>query len=348
MKKLALAALLTPCFIQAQMTLYVVGQGADRLVSDSYDVGTVAVNSFVETEFRVRNTGASPAWLVGLNIGGNGYFSFAVLPLLPLQLGAGASVGFAVRFFPRATGSYLVYLNVNGVRTVLTGTARDPEFPRPQIIVTPGALSGGTQAKVSIRLESASKDSGSGELSMDFIPAVTAPFDDPGLLFLASGGRKVSFTVLAGQDTVQFGGSPDTEFQTGTTAGSIRFTARLGPYAEELTVTVPNSPVVLDTARLLRSSSGVEVQLAGFDTSRTACRLGFTFFDRQGRAVSPGEMQIDASKPFQDYFTVSKFGGIFTLRAVFTVHGDISQIAGVESYIVNSFGTTRTGRLTVE
>ena len=352
MRKWLLAALLVPCLAPAQMTLYVASQATERAVGDYYDVGTVAVDGFVETAFRVRNSSSAPAWLTGLNIGssgkGIGQFTFKTLPQLPVQLDPGASIDFAVRFSPSATGSFSAYLNVNGVRTVLTGTGREPEFPRPEIVVSPVDLSGAIQARVSVRLASEAKDPGAGELSLEFIPSPAGATDDPAVLFLASGRRTVSFSVQAGRDIALFSGSEYTEFQTGTTAGSIRFTAKLGPYVEQSTVTVPSAAVVLDTAHLLRSSSGVEVQLAGFDTSRTACRLGFTFYDRQGRPITPGEMQVDASKPFQDYFTASKLGGMFTLRAVFAVHGDASQIGAVDVYIVNSFGTTRTARLAVE
>jgi hypothetical protein len=352
MTKWLLAAMLAPCLAPAQMTLYVASQTTERAVGDYYDVGTVAVNGFVETAFRVRNSTSAPAWLTGLNIGssgnGIGQFTFKSLPQLPVQLAPGASIDFAVRFSPSSTGSCIAYLNVNGVRTVLTGAGREPEYPRPEIVVSPAGLSGGIQARVSVRLASEAKDPGAGELSLEFIPSPAGATDDPAVLFLAGARRTVNFAVQGGRDIALFSGSEYTEFQTGTTAGSIRFTAKLGPHLEQLTVTVPSAAVVLDTARLSRSSSGVEVQLAGFDTSRTACRLGFTFFDRQGREILPGEMQVDASQPFHDYFAASRLGGMFTLRAVFAVHGDASQIGGVDVYLLNSYGTTRTARLAVE
>jgi hypothetical protein len=188
----------------------------------------------------------------------------------------------------------------------------------------------------------------SGDLSMQFQAGVPGKTSDPAVQFPATGQRTISFTVAEGEEVARFAGQPDTEFQTGTTAGSIVFTVKLGPYTESLTVDVPNAPVVVDAARATHTPAGIEVRTTGFDTSRSATRLTFTFFDRQERAVAPGAIQVDGSQAFRQYFLTTDFGSIFTLLAVFPVRGDASQIGAVEIELVNSLGATSTGRVPIQ
>ena len=353
--------------LAAEMKLFVVEQGAEHAVADSYDIGTVAPKDVLDTSFRVRNSSASADWLQGLNIAGSG-FSFAVLPALPVQLAAGAAADFVVRFSPSDTGSYSAYLNINGVRTVLLGTAKvtlslarlegtsgtvltngdsvdfgsvergsqatqrfelanmtgqpltvqqlavsgavfhgpagattpltlqpgapvifeiafapqatgpaqglvqldgrsfvllgtgkEPDPPKPQIAVEPQTLRGAQQAKISVKLALASRTSTSGELSMQFQASVPGKTSDPAVQFPATGKQTISFTVAEGDEVARFAGQPDTEFQTGTTAGSIVFTVKLGPHTESLTVDVPNAPVTVDAARATRTPAHLHV-----------------------------------------------------------------------------------------
>ena len=349
MRKALLLLLLAPWGLAAEMNLFVLEQGTERAVGGYYDVGAVAAGRLLDTSFRVRNSSASSDRLYGLNIAGAG-FSFATLPALPVELARGAAADFVVRFAPPDMGAYSAYLNINGVRTVLAGTGKekDPDPPVPQILVEPQALRGAQQATVSVRLASASKTSTSGELSMEFQAAVPGKATDRAVQFLATGNRSISFTVSEGDDMARFAGRPDTEFQTGTTAGSIVFSARLGPHTETLTVTVPSAEVVVDTARAARTPAGIEVRTTAFDTSRSATRLSFTFFDGQERMVAPGAIQVDGSHAFQQYFATTDLGSLFSLLAVFPVRGNASLIKAVEVELVNSLGITSTGRVPIQ
>ncbi len=355
-RKLLSAALLLPLALAAQMKLYVVPQGVEEAVGTSYEVGTAAAGEYLDTTFRVRNTSILPAWLQGLNLAG-ARFSFPSLPKLPVLVAGGEEVEFVVRFTPLDAVSYYAYLNVNGVTTLLTGTGLEPkppeppapvelpDLPDPRIVVDPPALRGGQQAKVAIRLASVSKISANGQLSMEFTPSVAGKGDDSAVLFAATGSRGISFTVAAGEDLGRFSGGTDTEFQTGTTAGVITFTVKLGPYTEQFTAEVPRAPVVVASARSARVTSGIEVQVTGFDTSRSTSLLVFTFFDLGGRTVAPGAIQVDASRAFQQYFETTGYGSMFTLRAVFPVLGDSSQVGAVDVELSNSLGDTRTGHV---
>jgi hypothetical protein len=358
--RLAVGALLAPLALAAQMKLYVVRQGVEEAVGASYEVGTVAVGQYLDTTFRVRNTAILPSWLQGLNLAG-ARFSFVNLLLeRPLQLAWGESFEFVVRFTPLDAGPSNAYLNVNGVTTLLTGTGRTPNPteppppvepavpPKPQIAIDPPVLRGGQQAKVAIRLASVSKVSATGELSMEFKPSVAGKADDSAVLFPGTGSRSISFTVAKGEDVGRFLGSENTEFQTGTTAGVITFTAKLEPHTEQFTAEVPRAAVVVDSARSTRVSGSLDVQVTGFDTSRSTSLLVFTFFDLAGRTVAPGAIQVDASRAFQQYFETTTYGSVFTLRAVFPVTGDSSQLGAVDVELSNSLGDTRTGHVPIQ
>jgi hypothetical protein len=357
--RLVAAALLAPLVLAAEMKLCVVRQGIEQAVEASYDVGTVASGQTLDTPFRVRNASPVSGWLQGLNLAG-ARFSFASLPKLPLLLGPGEASDFVVRFEPLAPVSFSAYLNVNGVRTLLTGTGGEPKPPeppppveppsppKPWITVEPAALWGGQQAKVAVRLAAVSATSLTGELRMEFRPTVAGKSDDAAVQFLATGGRTISFSVTKGEDAGKFGGCTDTEFQTGTTAGDITFTATLGPHKEQLVTQVPRAPAVIRGTRSGRTGGGIEVQVTGYDTSRSTSLVSFTFFDLEGRTVSPGVIQADASRAFQQYFESTNFGSMFTLRAVFPVAGDSSRIGSVDVELSNSLGDTRTGHVSIQ
>jgi hypothetical protein len=358
--RLLAVVLLLPLAAPAQIKLYVVRQGAEQAVGASYDVGTAPAGQYLDTTFRVRNTSIFPAWLQGLSLAGARFSFVGILPVLPLRLAWSESSDFVVRFTPLDASSYYAYLNVNGVTTLLTGSGGQPKAPeppapveppvppKPQIVVDPPALRGAQQAKVAIRLASVSRTSAQGQLSMEFRPGVAGKADDSAVVFAATGSRSISFTVAEGEDAGRFGGSLSTEFQTGTTAGEITFTARLGPHSEQYTAEVPRAAVVVDSARSARVSGGIEVQVTGFDTSRSASLLGFTFFDLAGNPVPPGAIQVDASRAFQQYFETTDYGGLFTLRALFPVTGDVLKVGAVDVVLSNSLGDTRTGHVPVQ
>ena len=357
--RLLAAALLTPLLLAAEMKLYVVRQGFEQAVSSPLDVGTVAAGQTLDTQFRVRNAAPTPDWFQGLNLAGS-HFSFASLPKLPVLLASGQASDFVVRFLPVDAISYTAYLNINGVRTVLAGTGGEPKppdppppveppsAPKPWITIEPAALKGGQQAKVAVRLAAVSEVSMTGELRVEFNPSVAGSADDAAVLFPATGSRTTSFTVTKGEDLARFSGRADTEFQTGTTAGDITFTAVLGAHKEQLVAQVPRAPIVLDSARSARNAGGIEVRVTGYDTSRSASVLSFTFFDLEGRTVPPGTIQADASRAFQQYFETTSYGSMFTLRALFPVQGDSSRIGSVDVNLTNSLGDTRTGHVAIQ
>jgi hypothetical protein len=355
--RLLAAVFLIPFALAAEMSLNVVRDGLEVPAGGSYFVGTVPAGQFLDTQFRVRNGSSASAWLQSVNVAG-GRFSFSSLPKLPLLLAAGQSSDFVVRFQPPEPLTYTAYLNINGTTTVLSGTGgaplpdpppvEIPLVPKPIISIDPAALKGAQQAKVAIRFAEASQVAAAGELRIEFKAAVAGQGDDAAILFPATGTRTITFTVAKGESLAKFASRADTEFQTGTVAGTITFTAVVGPHSEQLSAEVPAAPVVFDSARSTRVAAGIEVRLTGYDTSRSASIISFTFFDLEGHIVLPGMIQADASRAFQQYFESTTLGGVFTLRAVFPVEGDSSRIGSMDVELANSRGATRTPKITIQ
>ena len=103
---------------------------------------------------------------------------------------------------------------------------------------------------------------------------------------------------------------------------------------------VASGLVKIDLVRTTRAASGLDVEITGFDTSHSASRLAFRFIDRDGAAVAPGEIAVDAAGAFRSFFDTSAFGGLFKVHAVFPVTGNALQITAIEVDMTNTVGTT--------
>src|SRR5206468_936862 len=108
---------------------------------------------------------------------------------------------------------------------------------------------------------------GAGTVTLDFTDLA-----DPAIAF-ATGGRSLTFLVARGDTGARF------LFQTGTSAGTIAFTVALGDSSDQATVRIPGVAPAFTTVQAARSAGSIDVRIAGFDNTRTAGPLTFTFFD---------------------------------------------------------------------
>ncbi|MBI4877972.1 MAG: choice-of-anchor D domain-containing protein [Acidobacteria bacterium] len=256
----------------------------------------------------------------------------------PLWLENGRSAVFEVYFEPRTAGPDNGTLDIDGRRFPLLGTGLEIPFPAISIRTEPGAM----QVRLRIELEAPARRAGAGEVSLELRSA--AGFD-PTVFFLPVSSRFAPFTVKEGDTRARFGDREEIVFQTGTTAGTLLLTARLAEQSDQVTIPIAPAKVEFESVKALRSGSQIEVQIVGYDNTRTAAQLAFTFYDAKDAAVSPGSIQLDAGADFRRYFENSTTGGAFSLRAVFPVAGRIADIVSVEVELANSQGATRSGRL---
>ena len=155
------------------------------------------------------------------------------------------------------------------------------------------------------------------------------------------------FTYKDGDTQPTFSGAAkDTVLQTGTTAGTIRVIAELGSFTDQATATVLPTLVTLDTKQGTVLGNGVQIDVSGYDNSRSAGPLRFTFYDRNGNPLSVGAIRVDVGVDFRRYFDTTTYGGMFTLRAFFPVNsGSPAEISAVDLEITNNAGTTAAVRI---
>jgi hypothetical protein len=255
------------------------------------------------------------------------------------------SVAFAVQFSPTAAGAANGLLTIGQTSYALAGTGLAPALPRPQISLSLPQPDSDQQGTVAINLASASPVSGTGTVTLTFVPAIPATdtVADPGIAF-ASGGQSVTFTVSSGDTQGHFGTALTAPFQTGTTAGTLTVAAQLGGNTAQQSVAILPAVVGVTAAKGVLSTGTIEVDLTGFDNTRSAGQLSFTFYDPSGNVIGPGAISADGTAIFASYFKTSA-GGTFELKAVFPVVGNFSQIAEFQAAVTNSAGSATTTRI---
>jgi hypothetical protein len=245
------------------------------------------------------------------------------------------SVSFAVDFLPAGPGSRSGTLVLGDRSYGLTGTAIEPPLPKPLVsIQLPQALSA-QQGTLVIAFDGPAATSGTGIATLAFQgPA------DPAVAF-EDGSRAVTFPIAPGDERALI------RFQTGTTAGTLRFTARISDASDQANIQIINAAPSITGVQGTKNANGLEIRITGFDNTRTAGPLAFTFYDTAGKEIAPGAIRVDGSAEFARYFAGSDMGGAFTLRALFPVGGDASQIASFDTSITSSAGATKSVRLAI-
>ena len=330
---------------QPQLTYEVdAGAGLQPLGASPVDFGSVELGFTVARHFAAANQTAAVLIAPAIAVPAG---DFALSGAAPggLTLQPGKSADFYVQFAPTAAGVRTGSLIIGGSAYALTGTGvapPPPSLPNPGLSISlPQALSA-QQGAVTVTLDATSATSGSGTLTLDFQPGPGLA-DDAAIAF-AWGGRTATFSVSPGDTQGHFGDQLTAPFQTGTAAGALVFTVQLGGVTAQQTITILPTSVGIALVQGVRSAAGVEVRVTGFDNTRTAGPLTFTFFDAAGNAVAPGAIHADATPGFASYFQNSGLGGVFLLTADFPVTGDPSQVGAFQVQIANSAGTAPTAR----
>ena len=304
------------------------------------DFGAVEQRSAVTRHVVLLNQTNVPLIVPTLATTGAGFTLSGSTPigilLQPVQ-----SAGFDVQFSPATAGPANGSLLVGSRSYRLSGTGTPPSLPAPQLSVSLVQALSAQQGTVTVNLSQASATSGSGTVTLAFQPAV-AGATDPAIAF-ATGGQTAGFTVSAGDTQGQFGTQASVAFQTGSTAGSLIVTVQLGSQTDQQTIVILPAAVGVTAAQATRGAGTIEVDVAGFDNTRTAGAVTFTFFDSNGNTVAPGAISTNSTAAFAGYFQNSA-GGTFLLKAVFPITGDATQIKAFEADLSNVTGTTKSAK----
>jgi hypothetical protein len=156
--------------------------------------------------------------------------------------------------------------------------------------------------------------------------------------------------VKANGTSASINGQPSAMFQTGTTAGAITFTLSGAQISGDATTTVaiPPAPISIDTAAASNQRLGeLDIEITGFDNTRSAGSMSFTFFDAKGNPIGSA-INADFASAFKNYFTAAQSGSAFLMRVSFPVQGDQKQVSKVQVTLSNSAGPTQTGPLTFQ
>ncbi len=301
---------------------------------ETVDFGTVELGARSVRRFAIENPTAKAVTISRLEVVGTAFVS--QLPAVPLEIAAGASLPFEVALEPGSAGRHGATLYVNAREFALEGSAVMPQVGRPRIVIDPAGVRSGQQAKIAVKLDAPARWPVDGVLRMEF-----SGQSDPAVRLLSGDGRALAFRIAAGEEIARFGTLAAAEFQAGTTAGRVTFTVELQSHREQSTLDLAPAPVEFDSLSAVRTAYSVEVEFRGFDNTRTASALAFTFLDRKGRTVGRGAVRVDAAQDFRRYFAAATLGGLFSLRAVFPVRGNVSEIGSVDVEVVNTQGVAR-------
>jgi hypothetical protein len=320
---------------------WVTGTGVESLSAGPVNFGSVPVGQSPTIEILLVNQTSATLAVPSVSVSGSG-FSLTSQPPAGSTVSPSASAALEVQFSPAAAGAATGTLTIGGQPFTLTGTGVIAPLPAPSIVLTLPQPDSAEQGTLAVNLSAVPQTSATGTATLTFTPIASIPnATDPAIAF-ATGGQSVTFNVFIGQAQGIFGSANSIPFQTGTTAGTLTVTVELGANQVQQSITILPAVVGVSAVQGVRSSGSVEVDLTGFDNTRTAGALTFTFFDANGNElVAP--IQADGSSDFAAYFQTSA-GGTFELKAVFPVAGDTSQIAAFQAVVANSAGNATTAR----
>jgi len=306
--------------------------GGQSVGSAGIDFGSVEAGASVSRRVTVTNLTAAPLALPVLAVTGDAFSLPA--PPVPMVMSPAQSTEFEIGFRPTGAGAWTGSLQIEDRTYPLAGLALGIPLPRPTLAVNLPDPQSARDGSISVAFDAPSRTPGSGSISLDFTPLAKGATDPA--IQLGVVGRSLPFTIGAGDTAL-----PPVNFQTGTTAGTISFTVELGGATDRKAVVIPAAPIAILTAQAARTAGAIEIRITGFDNTRTAGAVTFTFFDASGAAV---DIRADYTAEFATYFAGSDAGGAFLLRSVFPVN-DASRISEFAVQLTNGAGSATTGRV---
>ncbi|MBZ5632374.1 MAG: choice-of-anchor D domain-containing protein [Acidobacteriia bacterium] len=320
------------------LTVFPVCTGSDG-PPPSIDFGSVQSGQLRLCNFYLKNPSAQEMTIATFQVTGSG-FQISTGPKAPFKIAAGDTTAFVVTFTPNAAGLFTGALAIETRTYALKGAAFDTPLSKPLLEFDSGPVQSAQQRRLTMRLPAAATAAASGSIFLAFLPDTTLVTDDPAVVFLATGTRSLPFSISKGSTQISINGQTSALFQTGTSVGRIRFTiSGITTDGDATTLlTIPASPVSLDTATATRRTGNLDIQLTGFDNTYSAGAMTFTFFDTSGQTLQPGTISADFTQDFRAFFTKTQAGSMFQVRVSFPVTGDTSGIGSVDVQLTNSAG----------
>jgi hypothetical protein len=321
---------------------YLSGGSASPVTNgQTLDLGVTPRRTALSSQFRIVNRTNAAATADPPSVSGDSYRVEGWTGAR--NLAANESASFTVVFQSETAGVKEALLRAAGRDVRLRVTAQELPVPQPSLAFTAQTLENARQERLSIALESPAPDDASGTVTLQFTPAAGL-VDDPAIAFLPAGTRSRSFRVRAGSTKADFEGAESLAFQTGSTAGTFVFTVQLGTHQSQQSFTIAPGRLSIESAEGLLSDQSVEFRVRGFDNSRSASRLRFVFYLKNGQPLGQGPIDMDAGGAFANYFATNP-GGVFFLRVHFPVSGTASELGSADVEFTNANGLTKADRL---
>lgn len=315
--------------------------------TDTISFGNANVGNRVQCDVTLRNPGTQDLAISTMGVTGPGFSAVGVTT--PLTLAAGAAIVFPLQLDVQASGSIAGVLTINARQYALTAIGVDPPVPPPILDWESAAFTSGQQRKLTVRLPEPSPTNVSGTLTLSFQSNVALAADDPTVMFLETSGRQVRFAVEKGKTEVTLNNGSFVTFQTGTTAGTIRFAFAGPPQGfgadPSVSIVVPPAQIALDAVTATRIQGALRFDVTGFDNTFSMGSMLFRFYDASGQQITAA-IPADFTAAFRSFFTQARSGSTFRARIQFPVSGDSLGIAAMEADLSSAAGTVRTGRLT--
>lgn len=217
---------------------------------------------------------------------------------------------------PSGVGPRTGSLAVGARIYTLTGAGIAPPMPQPQLSISLQAAESAQQGTISMNFGEPALTSGNGTVTLQFLPA-TAGAADPAIAF-ASSGRSAPFTFARWRRSGHIRFRAHRCLSDGNDRGHDRLPRTDG---DQQSVLVDAAPVAFGSAQASRSPGAIEVQVAGFDNTRTAGRVSFTLIMTTAETrLRPEPLQPMPPRPLRStsrvplWAAISCFAAFFQLR----------------------------------
>jgi hypothetical protein len=220
-----------------------------------------------------------------------------------------------------------------------------PPAPAATVLGLPQTADPAQQLSFRVSLDSPFPAAITGQAILTFAPDAGA--GDSTIQF-ASGGRTANFTIRA--DTTDAVSEVPLAVQTGTVAGTITVSVRLQAGGVDITPSMPSSRIriersapVIQTARVVRTSNGLAIEIIGFTTPREVTQMSVTFAAAVGQTLQNSTVSVPVEESFNRWFqdsASSQYGSQFFFTQPFTITGDANAVTARSVTLTNRVGST--------
>jgi hypothetical protein len=254
---------------------------------------------------------------------------------------------------PSAPGTFTFTVSVtDGVQTAtksFTLTVGVPPGPSATITGLPATAAPATQPPLGITIPSAYPLAITGTVTLTFAPDAPSPDDGQEVVF-TTGGRTASFTVAANSTQVAFSSSTVPAVQVGTVSGTITLTLKLTAGGVDITpspapstkVTIAKSAPFIKSATVTRTSSGFNLVVVGYATSREMVSATVGFTAAAGVTLASSSATVSLASVFAPFYQTADppYGSQFSLTIPFTFSSSTAPLTSVSVQLTNAQGSS--------